>query len=575
MAYGRAGSRFDENKRAVEDKYMGPLVKTIMNRCIQCTRCVRFAAEVAGVEELGMISRGENAEITTYLEKSLTSELSGNVIDLCPVGALTSKPYAFNARPWELRKTSSIDVMDAMGAAIRVDAKGDGVMRILPEVSEGINEEWLSDKSRFIWDGLARQRLDKPYIRVNGKLRPATWGEAFVAVREALSAPAEKIGVVAGDLIEVEQAKAALDLFRSLGVQNTDCRPAGAQYGTDGVRERYILNGALAGVEDADALLLIGTNPRMEAAVWNARIRKAWLWADLKVGRIGEAADLTYDHTWLGEGASALADIRKSDFGKILSDAKRPMIVVGEGALCGEDGAAVLANALDLASEIGAVTDGWAGFGVLHSAAGRVGALDVGFVPGEQGAATADILSGQMETVVLLGADEVDLSGIGAAKVIYVGSHGDAGASRADIILPSAAYTEMSATYVNTEGRVQMTSRAVQPKGEAREGWAIFRALSDVMGKKLPYDTADALRADLRGPEGDATVFSGLGFAPGVMGVDALKTPMTGVSKDLTTATFRPVFDDFYMTNPIARASKTMAECSALASALDTPVAAE
>jgi len=546
MAYGRAGSRFDENKRAVEDKYMGPLVKTIMNRCIQCTRCVRFAAEVAGVEELGMISRGENAEITTYLEKSLTSELSGNVIDLCPVGALTSKPYAFNARPWELRKTSSIDVMDAMGAAIRVDAKGDGVMRILPEVSEGINEEWLSDKSRFIWDGLARQRLDKPYIRENGKLRPATWGEAFVAVRDALSAPAEKIGVVAGDLIEVEQAKAALDLFRSLGVQNTDCRPAGAQYGTDGVRERYILNGTLAGVEDADALLLIGTNPRMEAAVWNARIRKAWLWADLKVGRIGEAADLTYDHAWLGEGA-----------------------------LCGEDGAAVLANALDLASEIGAVTDGWAGFGVLHSAAGRVGALDVGFVPGEQGAATADILSGQMETVVLLGADEVDLSGIGAAKVIYVGSHGDAGASRADIILPSAAYTEMSATYVNTEGRVQMTSRAVQPKGEARAGWAIFRALSDVMGKKLPYDTADALRADLRGPEGEATVFSGLGFAPGVMGVDALKTPMTGVSKDLTTATFRPVFDDFYMTNPIARASKTMAECSALASALDTPVAAE
>ena len=462
-----------------------------------------------------------------------------------------------------------------MGAAIRVDAKGDGVMRILPEVSEGINEEWLSDKSRFIWDGLARQRLDKPYIRENGKLRPANWGEAFAAVKEALSASPEKIGVVAGDLIEVEQAKAALDFFRGLGVENTDCRPAGAQYGTDGVRERYILNGTLAGVEDADALLLIGTNPRVEAAVWNARIRKAWLWADLKVGRIGEAADLTYEHAWLGDGASALTDIRNSDFGKVLSDAERPMIVVGEGALCGEDGAAVLAKALELTNEIGAIKDGWAGFGVLHNAAGRVGALDIGFVPGEGGAATAEILSGGMDTVVLLGADELDLSGLGDAKVIYIGSHGDAGAARADIILPSAAYTEMSATFVNTEGRVQMTSRAVQPKGEAREGWAIFRALSEVVGKKLPYDTSDALRAELRGPEGESTTFSGLGFAPGAMGAEALKTPITTAPTILTTATFRPVFDDFYMTNPIARASKTMAECSALASALDTPVAAE
>ncbi|RAN34857.1 NADH-quinone oxidoreductase subunit NuoG [Hyphomonas pacifica] len=575
MAYGRAGSRYEENKRAVEDKNMGPLVKTIMTRCIQCTRCVRFAAEVAGVEEIGMISRGENAEITTYLEKSLTSELSGNVIDLCPVGALTSKPYAFNARPWELRKTSSIDVMDAMGASIRVDAKGDGVMRILPETNEEINEEWLSDKSRFVWDGLARQRLDKPYIRENGRLRAANWGEAFAAVKEALSVSSDKIGVVAGDLIEVEQAKAALDLFRALGVKSTDCRPAGAKYGTDGVRERYILNGTLAGVEEADMLLLIGTNPRVEAAVWNARIRKTWLWADLKVGRIGEAADLTYDHEWLGQGADALTNIRDTDFGKALASAERPMIVIGEGALCGEDGEAVLASALKLANEVGAIKDDWAGFGILHTAAGRVGALDVGFVPAEGGADTAAILSGGMKTVVLLGADEVDLSGLGDSTVIYVGSHGDAGAARADIILPSAAYTEMAATYVNTEGRVQMTSRAVQPKGEAREGWAIFRALSDVMGKTLPYDTADALRGVLRGAEGESTVFSGLGFAPGVRGIEALKQPMTSASTTLTSVSFGAVVDDFYMTNPIARASKTMAECSALASALDTPVAAE
>ncbi|MEZ5955256.1 MAG: NADH-quinone oxidoreductase subunit NuoG [Hyphomonas sp.] len=567
VAYGRAGSRYEENKRAVEDKNMGPLVKTIMTRCIQCTRCVRFIAEVAGVEEIGMISRGESAEITTYLEKSLTSELSGNVIDLCPVGALTSKPYAFNARPWELRKTSSIDVMDAMGASIRVDAKGDGVMRIMPEVNEEINEEWLSDKSRFVWDGLARQRLDKPYIRENGKLRPASWAEAFGAVKAALTRPADKIGAVAGDLIEVEQAKAALDLFRAMGVQNTDCRPAGAQYGADGVRERYILNPTLAGVEEADALLLIGTNPRVEAAVWNARIRKTWLWSNLKVAVIGEAADLTYEYTHLGTGADAIASAAAADF---LKGAKRPMVVVGEGALCREDGAAVLSAALKLANEAGAVADGWAGFGVLHNAAGRVGALDAGFVPGEGGRDTAGILSGAVETVFLLGADEADLSKLGSATVVYVGSHGDAGASRADIILPAAAYTEMSATFVNTEGRVQVTSRAVQPKGEAREGWAVFRALSDVMVKKLPYDSVDALRDTLRANP----VFAGIGYAPGAAGADALKA-VPEAAGSLSSAPFGRVIGDFYLTNPIARASKTMAECSALATALDTPVAAE
>jgi NADH-quinone oxidoreductase subunit G len=335
-----------------------------------------------------------------------------------------------------------------------------------------------------------------PYVRVDGrKLKPASWGEAFAAAKEALSKPAEKIGVVAGDLIEVEQAKAALDLFRSLGVQNTDCRPAGAKYGTDGVREHYILNPTLAGVEEADALLLVGVNPRVEAAVWNARIRKTWLWADLKVALIGEAADLTYDYTHLGDSADALTKAETAEF---LKGAKRPMIVLGEGALCHDDGEAVLAAAIKLANETGAVADDWAGFGVLHNAAGRVGALDVGFVPGEGGEATADILGGGMETIVLLGADDTDLSKTSAATVIYVGSHGDAGASRADIILPSAAYTEMAATYVNTEGRVQVTSKAVQPKGEAREGWAIFRALSDVMGKTLPYDTVEALRESLR-----------------------------------------------------------------------------
>ncbi|MDJ0921137.1 MAG: NADH-quinone oxidoreductase subunit NuoG [Henriciella sp.] len=574
VAYGRADSRYELNKRAVEDKNMGPLVKTIMTRCIQCTRCVRFAAEVAGVEEIGMISRGESAEITTYLEESLTSELSGNVIDLCPVGALTSKPYAYNARPWELRKTESIDVMDAMGSAIRVDAKGDGVMRIMPVINEEVNEEWLSDKSRFIWDGLARQRLDKAYVRKNGKLTPVSWGEAFEAAKDALSVPAEKVGFVAGDLIEVEQAKAALDLARALGVQNTDCRPAGASYGVDGVREHYLFNPTFMDVEEADALLLIGANPRKEAAVWNARIRKAWLWNDLKVGMIGEAADLTYEYEHLGTGPDALDGLfkRDSEMAEALRNAERPIVIIGEGALAREDGAAILKAAHDYALEIQAIKDGWAGFGVLHTAAGRVGALDAGFVPGEGGADTATILGGGMDTVVLLGADEVDLSKLGGAKVIYVGSHGDAGASRADVILPAAAYTEMSATYVNTEGRVQMTRRAVQPKGEAREGWAIFRALSDVVGKTLPYDSAEALRAQLR-EEND--VFAGLGYAPGDAGVDALKAPMAAAGSVNAAVPFGAAISDFYMTNPIARASKTMAECSMQKQGLETAVAAE
>lgn len=582
VAYGRSGSRFDLNKRAVENKNMGPLVKTIMTRCIQCTRCVRFAAEVAGVEEIGMISRGEDAEITTYLEKSLTSNLSGNVIDLCPVGALTSKPYAFNARPWELRKTSSVDVMDAMGAAIRVDARGDAVLRIMPELSEDINEEWLSDKSRFIWDGLGRQRLDAPYIREAGKLRKADWGEAFAALNgipALTSGNSAEIGVIAGDLIEAEQAKAALDLFRSLGVQNTDCRPVGATYGADGVRERYILNTTLAGVEEADALLLIGTDPSQEAAVWNARIRKAWLWNDLKVGLVGAPVDLTYDYTHLGDGPDALNGLFNRDdaFVEALRNADKPMIVVGEGALAREDGGAILDAAHALAGEFGAILDDWAGFGVLHSAAGRVGALDVGFVPGEGGRDTGTILAaaeaGVITTLFLLGADEA-IEGFNKPSgltVIYVGHHGDAGAAIADVILPCAAYTEMAATYVNTEGRVQRTQRAVSSKGDAKEGWAIFRALSDVLGKTLPYDTAGALREAL---VESAPTFGGLGYAPGADGKPGLVESLP-VQPQLSGPKFTGPKGDFYLSNPIARASKTMAECSQLKEQLETPVAAE
>lgn len=559
VAYGRANSRYPLNKRAVEDKNMGPLVKTVMTRCIQCTRCVRFVSEVAGVDEIGMISRGEDAEITTYLEKSLESELSGNIIDLCPVGALTSKPYAFNARPWELNKTESIDVMDALGSAIRIDSKGSAVMRILPIVNDDINEEWISDKTRFVWDGLGRQRLDRPFVRKDGVLVSVDWQEALAKTASVISnTNPEKIGVLAGDLVEVEQLKAALDLFRALGVQNTDCRPAGANYGTDGVREKYILNPSLSGVDQADALLLIGVNPRREAAVWNARIRSNWLWNGLEVGVIGEQVDLTYEYIHLGDNPQVLSN--KHDYFSVLQKAKKPMIVIGESALSRPDGDAVLESALKLAEDSGAIIKNeWNGFGVLHSAAGRVGALDVGFVPGRNGLDSEGILSGKMDTVVLLGADEADLSNLGEATVVYIGHHGDKGAGRADIVLPCSAYTEMNATYVNTEGCVQRTKRAVQPKGEARDGWKIFRALSDLVDQKLSYDTPSQLFDVLC--EQHEAVFGANGDNEETESDLLLKSsPKSAGSIEDTP--LKNAIDDFYLTNPVARASKTMVECS-------------
>ena len=559
VAYGRANSRYQLNKRAVEDKNMGPLVKTEMTRCIQCTRCVRFVSEVAGVDEIGMISRGEDAEITTYLEKSLESELSGNIIDLCPVGALTSKPYAFNARPWELNKTESIDVMDALGSAIRIDSKGSAVMRILPIVNDDINEEWISDKTRFVWDGLGRQRLDRPFVRKEGALVSVDWQEALAKTASVISnTNPEKIGVLAGDLVEVEQLKAALDLFRALGVQNTDCRPAGANYGTDDVREKYILNPTLSGVDQADALLLIGVNPRREAAVWNARIRSNWLWNGLEIAVIGEHVDLTYAYTHLGDNPQVLSN--KHDFFSTLKKVAKPMIVIGESALSRPDGDAILESAVKLAEDSGAIIkDEWNGFGVLHTAAGRVGALDVGFVPGRQGLDSESILSGKMDTVVLLGADEADLSNLGEATVVYIGHHGDKGASRADIVLPCSAYTEMNATYVNTEGCVQQTKRAVQPKGEARDGWKIFRALSDLVGRKLSYDTRSQLFDVLC--EQHKAIFGASGDNEETESDILLKSSQKSAG-NIEDTPLRNAIDDFYLTNPVARASKTMVECS-------------
>ncbi|MCC5982459.1 MAG: NADH-quinone oxidoreductase subunit G [Oceanicaulis sp.] len=569
LMYGRANSRFAENKRAVEEKHMGPLIKTVMTRCIQCTRCVRFATEIAGVSELGAIGRGEDMEITTYLEQSMTSELSGNVIDLCPVGALTTRPYAFNARPWELTKTESIDVNDALGANIRVDSRSGAVLRIMPRIHDDVNEEWISDKTRFVWDGLARQRLDTPYVRKGGKLTAIGWDEALGVAADKLSGDASKIGVIAGDLNDAEGLKAAKDLFDALGVKSLDCRQDGAKIGA-GPRQGYLFNATIAGISKADAILLIGTNPRLEAPVLNARIRQRWLNSDCQIAVIGEAADLTYPYEHLGSGPDAIAALAKKRAGfiKTLKDAKNPIIILGNAATARADGAQVLRAAGELAKAAGVVREGWNGFAVLHTAASRVAGLDMGFLPGEGGRDTAGILAaagkGQLDTVVLLGADEIDTSKLGKAFVIYVGHHGDAGAMRADLILPSAAYTEKPGLYVNTEGRAQLADRAVFPKGEAKEDWAIFRALSARLNKTLPYDSLNALRAKLIE---EIESFGQIDHAPGAEGASGFDPAALGEAGEVSSEPFASPISDFYLTNPIARASKTMAECSAAAKA--------
>jgi NADH-quinone oxidoreductase subunit G len=566
MVYGVDGSRFKENKRAVEDKYIGPLVKTIMNRCIHCTRCIRFSAEVAGIEDLGATGRGEDMEITTYLERAMSSELQGNVIDLCPVGALTSKPYEFHARPWELVKTESIDVMDAVGSAIRVDTRDREVMRILPRLNEAVNEEWISDKTRFIWDGLRTQRLDRPYVRRHGRLEPTTWAEAFVTIASKVkeSRP-ERIGAIAGDLASVEEVFALRELMKSLGVKNLDCRAPGERLDPALGRSSYIFNPTIAGIEQADAILIVGADPRHEAAVLNARIRKRWRQGDITIGLVGEHVDLTYPYEYLGAGPDSLADVATAmhGFGKMLAAAKRPLIIVGGGAFARADGMQVLAQAAALVSG-SAVDAEWNGLAILHTAASRVGALDLGFVPGEGGLDTLGMVAAaatkSLDLLFLLGADEIAMNALGATFVVYIGSHGDAGAHRADVILPGAAYTEKSGTYVNTEGRVQMAARAAFPPGDAREDWAILRALSDVLARRLPFDSLSELRRALYAAHPHFAEIDRL--APG--SIDTVKA-LSARDLRMTREPFQNVVVDFYQTNPIARASAVMAECSALA----------
>jgi NADH-quinone oxidoreductase subunit G len=560
MAYGFDRSRYTENKRAVPEKDFGPLVATEMTRCIHCTRCIRFVTEVAGVEELGATFRGEHMEITTYVEKALSSELSANIIDLCPVGALTSKPYAFVARPWELRKTESVDVLDAVGAAIRVDARGPEVLRVLPRLNDAINEEWISDKSRFAVDGLKRQRLDRCYVRRDGKLKPATWDEALHVVADKLKgATGDRIAAIAGDLACVESMLALKDLMTALGSSNIDCRQDGAALDPR-VRAGYIFNTTIAGIEQADACLLIGTNPRWEAPVLNARLRKRFLAGGFRTALIGQQIDLTYRYDYLGAGAQTLAELANGrlPFGELLKLAKKPMLILGQGALDRPDGLAVLALARDVAEKFNMVREDWNGFNVLHTAAARVGGMDLGFVPNVGGRDVSGILDGaqkgEIEVVYLLGADEIAPDLFGKAFVVYQGHHGDEGAHRADVVFPGAAYTEKNATYVNTEGRPQQARLAVFPPGEAREDWKIIRALSEVAGKRLPYDTLAQLRRRL---EIVNPVFAGIGKA-GRAAWGAFGTPGT-----LQPNPFVAPIGNFYMTDPISRASETMAQCTA------------
>src|SRR5271155_2684440 len=448
MGYGADSSRFSENKRAVDDKFIGPLVKTSMNRCIQCTRCVRFITEVAGVPELGAIGRGGDMEITSYLESALHSELQANIVDICPVGALTSKPYAFAARPWELNKTESIDIMDAVGSAIRIDTRGSEVMRILPRANDDINEEWISDKTRHVVDGLRTQRLDQPYLRENGKLRPATWTEAFRAIAaKVASANPKRMGAIVGDLAAVEEIFALKDLMGRLNIGNLDCRQDGSALDPASGRAGYLFNATIAGIDAADALLIVGSNPRKEAAILNARIRKRWRAGRFPIGLIGPKADLTYTYDYLGAGPETLAAITRHSFADMMRKAERPMVLLGAGALTRGDGAAVASLAAKAAIDLGAVKDGWNGFGVLHNAASRVGALDLGFVPGPGGLSARQMAAyGTLDVLFLLGVDELDVAQ--GTFVIYIGTHGDRGASRADVVLPAAAYPEKSSIYV-------------------------------------------------------------------------------------------------------------------------------
>ncbi len=539
MAYGKGFSRFDENKRAVTEKHMGPLIKTVMTRCIHCTRCVRFSEEVAGVEEIGALYRGENMQITSYLEKAVSSELSGNVIDLCPVGALTAKPTAFNARPWELKRTDGIDVMDAVGSNIVVGSRSGAVVRVTPRLDDDVNEEWIADTARFGADGLKERRLDRAWIRQGGKMAPATWGQAFFAIKAALEGiSGDKVAALAGNLSAIEELVAAKDLLTGLGSTRAECRTDGAAYA--GPAAHWRMNSTLSGLETADVILIAGADPRLDAPLLNSRIRKAVRRNGATVFRIGGGTDPSYPLTELGDDIGLLAKLPGAAMER-LTAAQRPALLLGSRNASAE----VLAAAHALAPHL--LKDGWNGFNILHDSASRVGAMTVGW----EGEGMASLAANPPALLFLLGVDEVDVSPFAQSLKIYIGSHGDAGAAAADIILPGAAWAEKPGTYMNMEGRVQRSLRAIFPPGDAREDWTIFRALADVLGVKLPYDSIDQLRARIAAewPELGAE-----GLTPAPWKAAKLKAAApSGPARQRAT--------DFYSSNPILRASPTMRIC--------------
>ncbi len=550
MGYGTGISRYGEQKRSVAEKNFGPLIKTSMTRCIHCTRCIRFLDEVAGVPALGATGRGESMEITNYIEEGIASELSGNIIDLCPVGALTSGPYAFVARPWELVTTESVDVMDATGSNVRVDSRGREVLRVLPRLHEDINEEWISDKTRFAIDGLVRRRLDRPWVRGREGLGEVSWDEALGAISQRLeNRDATRVAAIAGDLVDCETLFAMKRLMAAIGSPHMDCRQDGMAADPT-VRASWLLNSTIAGIEDADACLLIGALPRREASIVNARLRKRWLAGGFSVASVGPADDHSYPVKELGNLTAALRRIEAGE--SPFPGAANPLVIAGKGALARDDGEAVLGAAARIADVLGAVHGDWNGFGVLNVAASRVGGLDLGFVPLAGGLDTAGILAGAesaVDTVFLLGADEIDTSTLAGAFVIYIGHHGDRGAAVADVILPAAAWTEKDATYVNLEGRPQRAQRAVFPPGEAREDWRILRALSGHLGMPLPFDDLDSLRQEMTRE------------VPHLGAIDTIMPAAWqsfGSTQDMSDEPFQPAIGNFYRTCTISRASPTM-----------------
>lgn len=556
MAYGKGSSRYTEEKRAVKHKDFGPLIKTEMTRCIHCTRCVRFINEIAGVPEIGAIYRGENMEIVTLLEKSVSSELSGNVIDLCPVGALTSKPYAFKARSWELQKCESIDVMDAVGSNIRIDSRGLAVMRILPRLNEDINEEWISDKTRFACDGLTKQRLDSPYIKKEGKLVKSTWEDTYKLIASKIkSIQPDEMAAIAGDLVDVESMFALKNLFNLLGSYNTDCRQYNEKLDNKH-RSDYLFNTSIAGIEEADYCLIIGANPRVEASILNARIRKAFL-KGLKIALIGTKVDLTYDYEYLGDDIKTLEEIllKKHPVSELLTNARKPMVILGTQAISRKDGAEIINLTKLIAEKYGFVSEDWNGFNILHTAASRVGGLDIGFIP-KNPAQDVDYFlegasAGKIKLLYLLGADEIDFTNNNNCLVIYQGHHGDKGAHVADIILPGSAYTEKDASYVNLEGRVQRTYTSVKAPGDAKLDWQIIIEIAQMLKITLHFKDLQSLRAKM--------------FAefPHFANIDLIAKSSFIINKREYNYINEPIAykrNNYYLTNPICRASVTMAK---------------